>query len=1023
MKTANRVLAILLAMLMAVSTFAVAASAAASLQADIDGSDNVASISVNTKESVVIDKDLTLDLGGKILKSIEGSPAITVTNGATVTIKNGYVESFYKSYSGPKQAAEILDDLVAKSPSAIVAKDGAKVILNDVRAMGGLVRIPRSAEYFVPTGSALQLQGGATAELNNTVLIGRYGVNNKVDNAGGTVTVKDAILIGFLDYVKNANKLSYDEATVEKVNAADRIEGFLNDNVNLEPNEIDLLKKVMDDRVYVFTTKPTDDEAVVTIDRNTGFAKITAEEITDFVNTDCSYKYIPENAYDAATGETFALDTDIPAAAVEGKTIRINYRLAFQLKGDMKKYANNFDFYFHDFYNKAFQKLDAGMAELKNYYDSKVQELATNLLSTLDEAAGTPITVAGQTYTGADALGDEYYAIIRAVLKVGGVTLYNKSSLASAANGGEFTTAKFNTKLYNNGAATPDSYKIDETHPIKIVTGFDPETFDDITTTYYPVTELGVLDKVNNLIDEFFAIKGDASFAEQSNWNRYAHFIVDNYQTVLDAAKEAETALTELKTMLNTGRTYDIIKGAGMESKLSQLNTLVQYAHDANMGIDEALENSIVQDVKAKVDRHANDGTIEEYVGKIKTAANDYTEYFTPENFLLENGEFGKAYRVTGPTKVKIIEISKLFVSVDGTGTVAYVPDTAESGTTTSLQFVGIGYDKKVTLRAQAGDGYEFMYWVNADTNRILSTDKELVVNTQIKRYIIAEFEATAKAKITLTNNSGVISVCKDFSSGSYTAGASDAAYIAGFTAAGWGPNGASTITTADLTSAYASGDSAFENGAIYDGNGYGFKQNSETENKYLVTAKYTTDKEFSVYFIDNGERFGVDSVGYGKGVTFTATGSNFSYWTDEAGNIVSLYPTYKYQVVKNAVFTAVYGAEIPADNAVLNIIKVDDQASDKITFYGERSVAASEKVLSTGFIFSFSNDCDRPEIEDVDGDTVKMIVSTKTTNTGLYAAGASRDDMIDGCIARAFVELQTANGSRFVYSEPYPIG
>lgn len=1026
MKTAKRVLAILMAMLMAVSVFAVAASAAGSLQTAIDNAAAGATVKINsnTKESVTINKNLTLDLGGKILKSVEGSPAITVSNGAQVTITNGYVESFYYSYSGATQKTlDILKDITtAKNPSAIVAKGaGTKVTLTDVRAMGGLVRIPKTREWFVPTGSALKIYGGATAELNNAVLIGSYAVSNDPDNTGspaGTVVVNDAILIGFMDYVKRASGLVYDEATVEKVNAADRIAGFLNDGIKLEKKEINLLKKVMDDRVYIFTTKPTDDKAVVTINMDAQTAVITAEVVEDLVNTDCSYKYVPENAYDVATGKTFALDTEIPAAEVLDKDIRINYRLEFQLKGDIKKFANNFGAKFDEYYAKAIQKADAAFTQVLDTYDSKLQQLA-DIFDKVDEAGGTSITVGGTTYNAANELGDDFWAIERAILSVGGVTLYNKTEAGEDG----FTTMKFKSPLYNNGAAAPaeGTYVKGAAH-----SDFDIVDGQIVPITYYDVEQLGTLDKLNALIEEFKAIKAGASLGDQSKWVDYVQFVVDNYEGVLDIIAEAETNLKALQTTLKTGKVGEVVDALGMKSELKTLDNIVNAVVDVNDAIDTALDNSIVADVRAKVNAHANDGTVEEYVGKVKAFVNDYTTYFTPEDFLLEGGAFGKTYRVTGPTRVEIIAKGKLNVKVLGDGSVAYTPDNAVAGSTASEQFVGIGYDKAVTLTATAKNGAEFMYYVNTDTQRILSTDPVLEINTQIERYVEAVFESASNAQVVFTNGSGVISDVKAYT-GSIDTASVEKPYTAGYNVTGWGPNGNTTLTSADFVSAYQNGSSAFVNGAVYNSKGYAFKLNASTANKYLATPKYEAKSQLKIYFYDEAnadEKFGSDAVPFGKTITYTAQGENFLYWAEkDTGVVRSLYATYEVQALKDLDLVAVYGNDTVAD-AYVNIAHAVEEA-DRVVVYGERSVAASRKILTVGMVVSFVDAIPEPTVELVDRTNVLMAVSTRKDAQGIVNVGITNATMNkaghDGvCYVRAFVELETATGSEYVYSDTY---
>ena len=1047
MKTAKRVLAILMAMLMAVSAFAVAASAAESLQSKINAAaaGDTVSISVNTKESVTVSKNLTIDLGGKILKGVAGKSAITVKDGAKVTITNGYVEAYTKGYSGGSAAIDVLTTAGA-FPSAITAYGtGTEVTLDDVRAMGGLFRIPTVKDYYVPLGSALKLYNSANAVLNNAVLIGSYAVSNDPKNLGradGKVTVNDAILIGFIDYVKRATKgvgLDYDEETVEKVNAADRIVGFLNNGINLTENELYVLKKVMDDRAYIFTTKPTDDKAIVTINHETGWAKIEAAEVKDLKVTDCSYKYIPENAYDVETGKKYALDTDIPAAELEGKEIRINYRLAFELKGDVKKFCNNFDHYFHVAYDKLFEVLDEGVERALDFYEYEIQQLA-NIYTELDNGSVKPITIGNVTTTALEVLEeegkvDEFYAIERAILALGGIKLYEKT--AAGADG--FTTLKFNQPLYANGEKKPaeGTYKTGASW-----TQIDDYEYDEETQTMQPieievaeVIELGTLDKVDAMVKEFLALDDDGNYNgelnDQTKWAAKVQYVVNHYDEVLALVDEVAEKLADLKAAVSGGTIGEIIEKIGMKSKLKMLDELIDNVAKAQEYIELAKNHEIVSKMLDIVDSHVTeddamiDATVAEYTAKVVRALNDYTVYFTPENFLLENGNFGKTYIVDGPTQVKVIERGKLHVRAYG-GKVLFTSDTLEDpAPATNSNFVSVPYADSVTLTAVPAEGKEFMYYVNTDTDRILSTNPVITLDTQIDRYVDAIFESTDNAKVVFTNHSGVL--CGEAAyAESVDASAVDTPTFTGYTVVGWGPKGASTLSAGDYVSAYAKGSSAFEMGATYNDRGYAFKLNTTTANKYLATPKYEAQSEFAIYFNDNGNRVGNDKVKIGNPITYTATGEGFSYWaTDAEGeNPVSLYATYKVIAHADAEFYAIYNKEVPVDNAdaVLSIQTSIDEG-DLYRVYGERSIASSREIVSTGFILSFTDSIPAPEVTDYDNNNVKMTFSSSKEKQGVLSVGIRKstiNNYADGvCYVRTFVELKTATGSEYAYSAP----
>jgi len=1021
MKTAKRVLAILMAMLMAVSAFAVAASAAESIAAQLASGD-YASISQNTKESIVITKDATIDLGGKILKSANGSPAITVKNGATVTIQNGYVESYYKSYSGV--TPELLDGIVNSSPAGIVAYGaGSKVILKDVRVMGGMVRIPTTTEWFVPTGSAVKVYGGAEVELDGAVLIGSYGVSNDPADTGkadGKVIIDEAIVIGYLDYVKRVyNGVVYDAETVEKVNAADRIAGYLNSNVKLTSSEQDLVDLALDDRVYIFTKKPVDDQAIVTLNKNTGTATITASTVNHMEreigvpkSTDCSYRYVPYSAYDVESGKTYALDTAYPVAELEGKEIRINYRLQFELKGDVKKYANNFDYYYNKAYNKAVSKADSVYKTALKEYDKFIAQVV-DLYKQVDEAGqktvtidGDPVIVNGQPANLSNMLGDDFYFILRSILTVGGVTMYE------GATGLNFTTKRFSDLLYNNGEAAPD--------PAEYTTGAEHPDWDieGEYAPYYDVEVLGTLDKVQALVDGFKAIKGDASFGDQSKWNAYAHYVLDNYDDVLDLFDELYTKINKLKADLTDPDTQigQAIEQLGMSDKLGQLDEIIDALKDADIAVDTALSNEIVQQVRAKIDAHANDGTVETYMAKVIAFVNDYRVYFTPENFLAEDGKFGLAYTLDGPTKTVVIEKGLLNVSVIGDGVVNYVSDNAPADKADTFDWTTVPYNKAVTLNAVAAAGNEFLYYVDSYTQRIISTNPTLVVDTKIERYVEAVFESLNTSKVVFTNNSGVI--CEDLPySATIDASGVEAPVAAGYDLLGWGPKGVMELTSADFVSAYKSGSSAFEDGATYNINGFAFKLNSSTSNKYVAIPKLEAAQTFTVTFVDNGQEWS-KTVNIGGTVSYTAQGDGFKYWKNDQNQIVSVYRSYSVQAFQQTTLTAVYEGEASEYGYVNLIAAIEEDV--RVRVYAERSIPANWRIISVGAVVSYTDDVQNPTVADINNDTVKAVYTTKKTSQGILSFGMTRASLArnNGVgYARGFVEIETDSGSYYVYS------
>ena len=269
--------------------------AAYDLQAAIDGAAAGTTVTLpeDVTASVVIDKDLTLDLGGHELVGAEGEIAITVEN-ADVTVRNGHVYSKFENVRSAELAATVVDE----SPAAIRVIGGS-LTAEGLRVVGSFARIPTTTKYHLPTGSAIEAVNGAEVTVIQSSLVGRYGVNNQVTGlpAGGKVTIEDGILMAFMRGVKDMSKLVLGDGT-EDVNAADRLEGFLNSGIKLEARERNLMKTVFADRLHIYT-KSVDDAPEVEQVSCDGTAVATAKVDDSRVwenntSTDASYKFVPD---------------------------------------------------------------------------------------------------------------------------------------------------------------------------------------------------------------------------------------------------------------------------------------------------------------------------------------------------------------------------------------------------------------------------------------------------------------------------------------------------------------------------------------------------------------------------------------------------------------------------------------------------------------------------------------------------------------------------------------------------------
>ena len=604
----RKMLAVMLAVLMALSVLSVAASASLNLQSAIDDAAPGSTVTMkgNTTESVVITKDLTLDLGGYQLTGEEGKPAITI-RGADVTVTNGHVYSKFANV----RTVTMLETVKNESPAAIGVRGGS-VTVKGVRAIGSFTRVPGQSKYGVPTGSAVALTDGATATIIQSSLVGRYGVNNKVTNeaAGGTVTVHDAIMMGFMKAVKDASKEVLDGA--EKVNAADRIEGFLNNGIELEARERNLMKKVFADRVMLYTQSVSGDSSVITVETTpcpSTTVKVSAYEDQSNLwynntSTDCSYRYVPEYAV-LSDGTliklTFSEDEEKYIAEVEPDQAEaitsIKYRLEFEMQPDIKRYATNFDKYLQKLYDLVITTADTLYGELVDKYDTYV-DLVGDLFAKVDEMG--MMRIMGQKLESADI----YQRLVHALLELGGETMYYKGD----------TTKHFG--------------------PSQLFYFYGDQNYQLPEGEYY-----GVLDHVAELKAELEAIKGP-SFADQSMWADLGYWFFENYNDVIDMLDDVAEKIDALQDILSDDLIQAAVTEAGLADKQQTLDKIATIIDDMREAIGTLLASHTISDVLVKLEK--NKSEIKPYINKFISIYNNRDKYFTPEKFI--DGDFAKAY-------------------------------------------------------------------------------------------------------------------------------------------------------------------------------------------------------------------------------------------------------------------------------------------------------------------------------------------------------------------------------------------
>ena len=970
MKMAKRVLAVIVAMIMVVGTCAVAASAAVDYQAELDAGHDI-TLTADTRATFTVTKDVTIDLGGHLLKSAYGKPAIIV-KGGNVTVKNGQISSMFAQVS----SAEMLQTMFTKSPAGI-SVTGGNLTVEGVRIIGSMARVPTTTDWFFPTGTAIMTKNGANVTLKQATLIGDYGVNDNVTGSqpGGTVTIEDAMIFAYNKIVKGGlGKIVLGENT-EKVNAADRIEGFLNDSIHLEARERNLMKKVFGDRVYLFTKTPTEDQkGKITVTEGVDKAEVEADTISylwpNSTSTDCSYELIPE-AVVYSDGTLADLD-NVDAAKVD-EDAQIKYRVKFHICDDAAEYLAKF---------VADPQYYVDLNWWGNFIQDEYEWNITNNAGPIDSYNEAVIAV-GDALKMLDDLGNEsiagvyvddidiYNQLRVAILELGGAIAYNKATGRSA----NFSDAQYS---YYYGTIGQNKTEADYNAQNGI---------------------FGTLDRVQKLVD---GIGQFAPFTDTSKWGDIAVWVYDNYEEAIDIVRDAAAKIANLNDMLNDDTIKQIL---AMDNDLKSTAALVnQYADIAAAAADmmeKALAYHSVQSGLAMLE--ANKGEIKYYADKFVGIANNLSTYITPSDFVTEDGKVVTAYATKGDVIIeRIAADNNLDLYNLGEGVVNYSLTQADGeGTktvtgTADQPFQSLAFVEGFELTAVPGDESVFLYWVNVESNRILSTETTLTLSTNIDRAIEAVFTYEDEPIVTFTNPTGSIAGYGVLTGSGFEADANvKEPAIPGFKFISW------PTAIIDKTAYYGGSASAFaDTNAFYGQNGATLAVRPGLES-LIITPIYDRSDDYTVRFIDPAQPDTIfETVGpFGNTGTVTAIGDNFSYWADGKGNVVSLTPDFNFTILEDgAVYRAVYGAtNIPAQ---VLYVATTDMTSERVYFYANRSINGT--LLSTGIVFHYTNSVPEIGMEGAVKGTAKY-----NTATGTYSAGLR-------------IEKIRSEGNGTVYARPY---
>ncbi len=157
-------------------------------------------------ESVTINKDLTLDLGGAEITGVDGASAVTVSGG-NVTIQNGVIKAEYS----PESENPLLQDILADAVPAVKVTGGS-LTLSGVTVTGPTAELNGRTPAV---GSAVKVTNGAALTVKDSELTGLYAVNNKdVSEApAGNVMLISGHFEGLLGAVADISAVTKGEGT------------------------------------------------------------------------------------------------------------------------------------------------------------------------------------------------------------------------------------------------------------------------------------------------------------------------------------------------------------------------------------------------------------------------------------------------------------------------------------------------------------------------------------------------------------------------------------------------------------------------------------------------------------------------------------------------------------------------------------------------------------------------------------------------------------------------------------------
>ncbi len=342
---------------------------------------------------------------------------------------------------------------------------------------------------------------------------------------------------------------------------------------------------------------------------------------------------------------------------------------------------------------------------------------------------------------------------------------------------------------------------------------------------------------------------------------------------------------------------------------------------------------------------------------------------------VMPNSDF-ELHAILSPT-------AKVYCAITGLGSINY-DESSTMNDAIAVKKLGT----TISLVADEIVTDSFLYWVNEETNRIVSFDKAYSFIVGSYARLRANFYDPSDQDyhmVTYLNSANSILLSEEFEIGEEII-PPEPTPLYGYTFVGWSMDAeTASITAGNVT----------------------------------VRATYTKDNlPYTLTITNTSGTSGAGTYNNGDTVHITTPTENFSYWRDSNGEIVSYYPNYTFIIHYDATFTAVYGATVPAVPATCRITAADkDFVNNKLTVHEEWSVDSAYTVVQTGILVTKSSSVGLDDELFIIG-TSGVIKGTSTAHSliGTYSLGLNGWTPAINLYTRPYVVVQKDNTVTTVY-------